>query len=126
MGVQRPPCFGDGDYYDEEDDTCRDCAVEGACLLKVKRAGRSKLSDIKKQTRERRNFRTTPIKSTSIQAQRKEEVVEVEPAEDDSYFSVLTHNASIEALQSVCDELANSVRQIPRKSYSGVFKRKKQ
>jgi hypothetical protein len=45
----------------------------------------------------------------------------VAPSETDNYWSVLSHNASLEAVQAMVDELAFSIRQAPRKSYHGMF-----
>lgn len=119
-----PPCHGDEDYYDDTDKTCKSCAYNKSCALKIRR--QANFSNNKPKT-----ITTTKLASTSqtessrLVPKKKDEVAIVE--EDGiSFTDALMHNASIEAMQAMVDELANSIRHIPRKSYKNTWKRSKE
>ena len=31
----KPPCYGDAETYDPEDDTCQECAVRASCGIRA-------------------------------------------------------------------------------------------
>ena len=115
---ERPECYGDPDYYDPDDHSCSDdCAFFQSCGIRVARAN---------SANSRRSL--TPKNKTTRQQVIKKQKAEiiVEPETEDSYFSVLAYNSALEAIQAMADELSNSVRHVPRKSYGPIFNRKKQ
>jgi uncharacterized membrane protein YqiK len=117
---ERPECYGDIDYYDPDDEACTEnCAYFQSCGIRVARSNnQSKKRELKAQTR-------IPNKQSNRVAKKQEPTIIIEPEENDSYFSVLTYNSAIEAVQAMADELSNSIRYIPRKGYGNIFNRKK-
>ena len=129
----KPECYGDYNEYDPDDTDCQDCAFIDACGIRARRAMR--MASTRSSTPERRSadsarFRP-PSRSSNTTNRRhsgkKRDEIQVftEPEEKDTYWSVLSHNAGLEAVQAMFDELSNSVRHIPRKSYNQLWKRPK-
>ena len=120
-----PECHGDEDYYDDTDRTCKDCNYARSCALKVRRISNKTPSKRSGSfvSSSRRN--TSVVKSTKSVPTKNPEVV-IEEDDDATFTGALVHNASIEAMQAMVDELANSIRHIPRKSYKNTWKRKKE
>lgn len=119
-----PPCHGDDDYYDDTHETCTSCTYNKSCALKIRR--QANLANNKTKTSTSSRFvSTSRTESNRIVPKKKEEVAIIED-DDCTFTSALMHNASIEAMQAMVDELANSIRHIPRKSYKNTWKRKKE
>lgn len=119
----KPECYGDEDYYDRDDRTCRACPSVTTCGLVIRR----------KQKREensapiaRRNSPTggkTPTKRTKIGSH---SLSEVDPEPGDTFGEVALHNSSLNALQGFVDTISDAVSHIPRKRYTGnIFGRGK-
>ena len=126
-----PECYGDSEFYDIDDRDCQTCLAFEACGIKVQRLRERSLNNARRNfnTRGNTSYRREPTPSYKQQSVRRHEpkndpLIE-NCTDEDTFFSVLTHNASLEALQSVFDELSNSVRNIPRKSYKYLWTRKK-
>ena len=119
-----PECHGDDDYYDDDDRTCKDCAYQRSCALKVRKLTTTTTkSSFRSSLPSKRNGGIT--KRSNTVSTKKPDVV-IEEDDDASFTGALVHNASIEAMQAMVDELANSIRHIPRKSYKNTWKRKKE
>jgi len=111
---EKPECYGDEDYYDPSDTTCRRCPVKGTCRVLVER--RSKSSD-------RNAITTTKSSRTGSSVPRKQASVVVDHEEDDSFMGVLGHNSMLNAGQGFVDTLSEAVSSIPRKKYPNPFSR---
>lgn len=134
--TEKPECFGEEELYDPDDRLCRDCGFEAACSYKVKQESNTTNSErlLGKTSYQNRSSRTSSYlnklrsqresKEVSVRKQ-EHKVVQVEAEEEDTFTSVLMHNASLEAVQAMVDELSNSIKEIPRKSYKNLWKRKK-
>ena len=115
--TNRPDCFGDEEYFDIDDQHCRQCPSKMACQLKITRRAQSKRGSY------------SPAKSKK--EKKKDEVVrgrqdmsrytEVEPEEGDTFASALIHNASLNAIQASLDTISHGWSEIPRKSYHNIF-----
>jgi len=115
-GRDKPGCYGDVDYYDPSDSSCRSCPVKGTCRV---------LIDRKQKTIER-SGRTSSREVTRVSSipKRRDPVI-VEPEEGEPVWSVLGWNAGVNALQAGVDEFGNMVSSIPRKKYtSNMFMRR--
>lgn len=129
-----PPCFADPDEYDIEDEGCTECPFVDACGIRIARNSANKRSDTRTFTSGTSNKRTSsyyrppPSRSQSNVTNRSSppKKVEQDPDENDTWSSVLMFNASIEMAQAMVDELSESVRAVPRKSYNKLWTRKKQ
>lgn len=125
--MSRPSCHGDEDAFDPQDPVCEDCAYAQSCTVVINRLR-------KQEQRERREPVTssyrpyptkTPVHKKEPPISKQVETPEEEASDEDTYMSVLAHNAGIEAVQAMFDELASSVRHVPRKTYTNVWRRKK-
>ena len=114
----KPECYGDEDYYAPDDDECSSCAVKASCGIRVSRMSKQKNVY---------SNRSTNRSATSIQRTQKNEIQRIveEPDEDTSFAKILMHNTGLEVIQSMVDELGNSIRHIPRIDYGKYFDRKK-
>lgn len=114
----KPGCYGDEEYFDPDDDECDSCAVKQSCGIRVSR--------MKKQTNP--SYRSTSSQyskpSTSRQKNEIQRIVE-DPEDGVSFGKILMHNTGVEVLQSIVDELSNSIRHVPRMDYGKYFDRKK-
>ena len=137
--LQKLPCYGDYEKYDPSSDECAECAYINGCGI---RSMRNKKEDYASDTVPKTTSTNSSYRGYSSQrsASRsaidryregkrnnnpsKYAVAEEEPSEDDTFLDILRHNASIEAVQAVFDELSNSIRHIPRRTYTN-FRRKK-
>lgn len=120
----REACYGDEDYYDPDDRVCKDCNYFKSCGIKVKNAQRRSTTT---RTTSYRNSRRTPTTTRTLTtAKAKQTPVVIDESEDTTFTEALMHNASIEAIQAMVDELSNSIKHIPRKSYKNAWKRKKE
>ncbi len=118
----RPGCYSDPDYYDEDDKDCRACSHFTACGVMVGRKTRAHTATTTTTTAANATATSAVTNRPGVDRLRKQEPSPtVPPNENDNYWSVLSHNASLEAVQAVVDELAFSIRQAPRKSYHGMF-----
>lgn len=118
--IDKPECYGDPDQYDPDDEGCDECAYSAGCSIRSRR-NRAPVSV------NRTSSRSSPVRMQHKHSTTKNQVVSTTEAEDeDTYLSVLSHNAGIEAIQAIFDELANSVRHVPRKTYTNIWRRKKQ
>lgn len=133
----KPECYGDYGQYDPHDDECQECDFVNGCGI---RSMRNKKNDYEEDEDEDRKPASRTIRSSRYRpattsrskgliesyrsSKTKSKTIEEDPSEDDTFLDILRHNASIEAVQAVFDEIANSVRHIPRKTYSN-FRRKK-
>lgn len=123
-GMHRPSCYSDPEYYDSDDPDCIRCPVFTACGVMTRRKEQNRTNPGTTTTSQTVTSGTTATsqRPTSVDRHRKTEPSPiVQPAESDTYWSVLSHNASLEAVQAMVDELAFSIRQAPRKSYHGMF-----
>ena len=134
--MSRPSCHGDEDAFDPQDIICEECDYSQSCTVVINRNRKKEQEERKERTTSRyRDFRRSPPKMPSRNynsvsrkpspVKHEIEIIEEEASEDDTYMSVLAHNAGIEAIQAMFDELASSVRHIPRKTYTNVWRRKK-
>lgn len=132
----KPECYGDYQYYDPEDQECQDCAFIDACGIRARRSMRMHSESKSREQTSSRAPRMQPAErqqpTRAITTSRRGNVTKqtetqvfTEPGDKDTYWSVLSHNAGLEAVQAMFDELSNSVRHIPRKSYSELWKRPK-
>ena len=127
--LSRPECYGDEHEYEPSSRFCEDCSFKTSCGLKIRNAA-SKRSATTTTTRRltsssrRTNNRFTT--STQITKNKNNTPTTIEEDNEVSFTGALVHNASIEAMQAMVDELSNSIRHIPRKSYKNTWKRKKE
>ena len=121
-----PECHGDDDYYDDDDRTCKDCHYQKSCALKIRtRGSRSTKTSFRTSSSYSPSNRSSITRSSKNVPSKKPDVT-IEEDSDATFTGALVHNASIEALQAMVDELSNSIRHIPRKSYKNTWKRKKE
>lgn len=133
----KPECYGDYGEYDPHSDTCQECDFVNGCGIRSMRNKKNdydeednpKTTTINKTERSTRYRTPTSSRSRSLiesyrSSKSKPSTIEEEPSEDDTFLDILRHNASIEAVQAVFDEIANSVRHIPRKTYTKFRRRK--
>lgn len=132
----KPECFGDPDYYDPTDKLCNtECSFYTACGIRSSRSGDAARRYIQNRVQNTPSAtpaatpyvpqRTTNTPATVVDKTKIATIVE-DCQETDTFTSILMHNASLEALQAIVDELGNSIKQIPRKSYTNLYKRKKE
>jgi hypothetical protein len=114
---ERPECYGDPDYYDITDDTCKNCRWKGTCRLKI--------SALERDRRPASSSSSVTTTTTSAIPQRsavKGKIYE-DAGEEDTFTSVLAHNASLNAITAMSETLTDALSQIPRKKYPGLRKR---
>lgn len=123
----KPECYGDEDYFDPDDDDCAACAVSQSCGIRVSRAAHGTRSRYATRQSSRPLSRPNPTRAVTPQRTRKNEIQRVidEPDDDTSFAKILMHNTGLEVIQSMVDELGNSIRHIPRIDYGKYFERKK-
>lgn len=125
----KPECYGDEDYYDPDDKSCKDCGVFNSCGIRASRAARAgATTGSRSYTRPQTTTpasNTAHTRTTQTTAAAKIKRTEVEPDENASFGGILLHNTGLEVLQTVVDELGNSIRQIPRIDYGTYFERRK-
>lgn len=132
----KPECFGDDESYDPYLRMCRDCAYERACSHKVSQESNTTNTErlLGKSFSSNRSTRTSSYldrirdqrQSKQVITKKQEhKIIQVDAEEEDTFTSVLMHNVSLEAVQAMVDELSNSIKEIPRKSYKNLWKRKK-
>ena len=99
----KPECFGDPEVHDPETSDCQSCAVIGACAIRTRRRIAANSGRRNVPVHRRTSRRTS---------KRKETIVVVESDNEDTYGTVLMHNAGLEAVQAMVDELSNSIKSI--------------
>ena len=124
---RKPECYGDTDYYDPDDDTCQECAYIDGCGIRAARTARTsnRRSPYKNTTYNRTSSSVSSNKNSIQRSKANQKITIIEADEQDTFQSTLAHNAALEAMQAVVDEVANSIRHIPRKSYNNLWKRNK-
>tara|TARA_R110001606_G_C14984068_1_gene604801 strand:+ start:194 stop:568 length:375 start_codon:yes stop_codon:yes gene_type:complete len=118
---EKPDCYGDEDYYDPDDNACKDCSVFQSCGIRSSRSSRrSATPRVTASTSTDRNYRLATTK-------KKGEIARVmdDPGDDSTFANILLHNTGLEMMQTVVDEIGNSIRHIPRLDYGKYFERKK-
>lgn len=118
----KPDCYGDEDYYDEDDEDCQACQVRKACSIRASRGSRTSTS--RTYTR---SYTRTPTPKTTAVTKKQNKVAKIieDPSDDTTFAKILLHNTGLEVLQTMVDELGNSIRHIPRIDYGKYFDRKK-
>ena len=126
----KPECYGDPYQFDLDDPGCEECSYQQSCSIRCNRNSRSRQASSSYSSRQ--SFRSSESrkylpssKRTEKKSKSRTEVITAEAEEDDTFMSILMHNAGLEAMQSMVDELGNSIRHIPRKSYNSIWKRTK-
>ena len=124
--TDRPECHGDEDYYDPDDSTCRQCEYRGTCQVLVRKAKektrKARAREAIDKARAAKAGAKTPARSSNGVIRTTNRDFELEEAEeDDTFTSVLTHNAALNALQGAADTFSDAISNIPRKSYTNVF-----
>ena len=123
--VERPDCYGDEDYYDPDDPECRRCHSRSSCSLVIQR--RKSQARTSQRTRSRSNsLSRTPSRertsSTEVELVRAlDSYPEGETLENDTFSSVVIHNATLNAVQATLDTASHAWSQIPRKGYQNLF-----
>ena len=114
---EKPPCYGDEQFYDPGDPECRKCPVKGTCRVLVERRKKNDSSS---------TIATTRTSTKSIPKKSPTAIVEHE--EQDTFMGVLGHNSCLNAGQAAVDTLSDAIASIPRKTYPnpiGMSRRKK-
>lgn len=113
----RPECYGDEDYYDRDDRTCRACPSNTTCGLVVRRKMKNAESPPK---RAHSRSGRAPTKK-DLPSRRREEVptLEIDPEEGETFGEVALYNSATEAAQGFLDTIANAWSHRPRKTYKG-------
>lgn len=118
--TSKPECYGDVDYYDHEDPTCRECPVRSACRIIVDRKVNSSVREA--------TSRPTSTTSYRDRLQRPGHMprrdVERAPLGDaDSFWGALMFNGFLSATKSVLQEAHHGVDSIPYMRYPDPFRR---
>jgi|SaaInlStandDraft_7_1057024.scaffolds.fasta_scaffold00038_32 hypothetical protein len=111
---EKPGCYGEEDYYDITDSTCRACRYKGTCRIKVQagKSGRSRDTPGPKKGHPT-NGRSVPVPTE-------------DPDEGDTFVSALTYNSSLNAATAMSETLTQALSGIPRKRYPSFRKRRKE
>lgn len=114
---EKPSCYGEEDYYDITDSTCRACKFKGTCRIKVQasNSGRSSHPGQPRPTTGKGHAvssRTVPVPAE-------------DHGDDDSFMGVLTYNSSLNAATAMSETLTQALSGIPRKRYPSFSKRRK-
>ena len=121
----KPDCYGDEDYYDRDDATCRACTSNTTCGLVVRR----KMKKAENTAPHRSRAATTRRESSSRKPAarpRREAQEMIDPGEGETFGEVALYNSAVEASQGFLDTIASAWSHVPRKSYKGnIFNRKK-
>lgn len=113
---EKPGCYGDEDYYDITDKTCRECRYKGTCRIKVQAAKNG-----------RRRESPTPSGKVAHKGAGRSVPAPTEDAdENDTFMSVLTYNSSLNAATAMSETLTQALSGIPRKKYPSFRKRRKE
>lgn len=127
--TNKPDCFGDEDYYDPDDQHCRQCTCKFACELKIRRLKQGARVQESRDWRKGTSSKDPRVKSkkrkreelVALGRQDLDEYQEEEAEETDTFASALIHNASLNAIQASLDTASHAWAQIPRKGYQNVF-----
>jgi len=118
-----PECYADENEYDPESRYCGECPYRNSCGLKIRNANKKTTTRTTRSLKSNNRFVSS---STKVVKKSKDIPVTIDEDDEVSFTGALVHNASIEAMQAMVDELSNSIRHIPRKSYKNTWKRKKE
>ena len=113
---ERPECYGDPDYYDITDDTCKNCRWKGTCRLKISALERDRRPTSSVST-------VTAVQPVTSKRSAVKGKIYEDAGEEDTFTSVLAHNASLNAITAMSETLTDALSQIPRKKYPGLRKR---
>lgn len=115
----RPECYGDPEQYDISTNECRQCRYKTTCRLKCQANERGRGSGSYSSTT---SAPSTPSSTAVGYRHEKAKVVE-DPREEDTFMSVLAHNAGLNAITSMSATLTEALSQIPRKKYPALKRR---
>jgi len=119
---EKPDCYGDEHYYSPDDEECRECAVSSSCSIRAaRRSSRSSPSSSRYSSSKPATVHKQQSSSKPTNVKRTVD----EPEEGDTFAKILLHNTGLEVIQTMVDELGNSIRHIPRVDYGKYFERKK-
>ena len=131
---KKPSCYGDPDLHEDDDVRCQRCMYFTSCGFAAAQERRIGVREEprREEPRRDRNYpqRDAPHSRRIPPTNRRQDVSkqatdkpvpQIIEDDDDTYLSVLTHNAAIEAVQSMAEEFVNSVRSVPRKSYKNLW-----
>jgi hypothetical protein len=114
----KPDCYGDEDYYDRDDSTCRACASNTTCGLVVRR----KLKKEESSSPSRARTATTRAGASPRKPAarpRREAQETIDPGEGETFGEVALYNSATEAAQGFLDTIASAWSHVPRKTYKG-------
>lgn len=114
--ASKPPCFGDPDYLDDQDETCRNCAVNEMCsLIAERKFNRGRPANPVK----------TPPDPVKVQQQSSNVPVPVNNEHrgdvGESFFLALMYNGFLASTEAVLRESVFAVGTIPRVKYPNPF-----
>lgn len=112
---EKPGCYGDEDYYDITDSTCRACRYKGTCRIKVQAAQSGKGRDAPLARKKGHSVAGRSVPSPTE-----------DHDEDDTFMGVLSYNSSLNAATAMSETLTQALSGIPRKRYPSFRKRRKE
>lgn len=122
----KPDCYGDPDYYDITHQDCRACSFKGTCKLKVSALEREESRDRRKsrsRSEERGRSSGRMVRKKDLDLDREYEYEDAN--EEDTFFSVLAYNSTLNAATVMASTLTNSLGDLPRKRYRPKAQRKR-